>query len=203
MIDRLWLGYLTYGLGVGVGVACAYVPMVAVVGGWFLRRRNTALGIAVAGIGFGTVFGAPIAATLIAHLGWRATYVAFAIAAHRDSARMRVDRRAAARPRDAVARAPRRRASQSGLRLPVRVVGDSFDRAVRAVRLSAVLRARPRRERVRQRRTGRNHRRRERRGTHGTRQSGRPRRSGAPLPGELSGARAQLRNLAGARVRIR
>jgi MFS family permease len=80
MIDRLWLGYLTYGIGVGVGVACAYVPMVAVVGGWFLRRRNTALGIAVAGIGFGTVCGAPIAAALIAHLGWRATYVAFAIA---------------------------------------------------------------------------------------------------------------------------
>jgi MFS family permease len=67
-------------LGVGVGVACAYVPMVAVVGGWFLRRRNTALGIAVAGIGFGTVCGAPIAAALIAHLGWRATYVVFAIA---------------------------------------------------------------------------------------------------------------------------
>src|SRR5271167_1494681 len=80
MIDRLWLGYLTYGLGVGVGVACAYVPMVAVVGGWFLRRRNTALGIAVAGIGFGTVCGAPIAAASISHLGWRATYVAFAIA---------------------------------------------------------------------------------------------------------------------------
>ncbi len=81
IIDRLWLGYLTYGLGVGIGVACAYVPMVAVVGGWFIRRRNTALGIAVAGIGFGTVFGAPIAAALIVHLGWRATYVAFAIAA--------------------------------------------------------------------------------------------------------------------------
>ncbi len=78
MIDRLWLGYVTYGLGVGVGVACAYVPMVAVVGGWFLRRRNTALGIAVAGIGFGTVCGAPIAAALIAHLGWRATYLVFA-----------------------------------------------------------------------------------------------------------------------------
>jgi MFS family permease len=79
-IHHLWLGYLTYGLGVGVGVACAYVPMVAVVGGWFLRRRNTALGIAVAGIGFGTIFGAPIAASLIAHLGWRATYIVFAIA---------------------------------------------------------------------------------------------------------------------------
>jgi MFS family permease len=54
--------------------------MVAVVGGWFLRRRNTALGISVAGIGFGTVCGAPIAATLISHLGWRSTYVVFAIA---------------------------------------------------------------------------------------------------------------------------
>lgn len=80
MIDRLWIGYFTYGIGVGVGVACAYVPMVAVVGGWFLRRRNTALGIAVAGIGFGTVCGAPIAAALIAPFGWRATYIVFAIA---------------------------------------------------------------------------------------------------------------------------
>lgn len=80
MIDRLWIGYFTYGIGVGIGVACAYVPMVAVVGGWFLRRRNTALGIAVAGIGFGTVCGAPIAAALIVPLGWRATYVVFAIA---------------------------------------------------------------------------------------------------------------------------
>ena len=79
-IDRLWIAYLTYGIGVGVGVACAYVPMVAVVGGWFLRRRNTALGIAVAGIGFGTVCGAPIAAALIVPFGWRATYVVFAIA---------------------------------------------------------------------------------------------------------------------------
>jgi len=80
MIDRLWLGYITYGIGVGVGVACAYVPMVAVVGGWFIRRRNTALGIAVAGIGFGTVCGAPLSAALISHLGWRATYLTFAVA---------------------------------------------------------------------------------------------------------------------------
>ncbi len=81
MIDRLWLSYLTYGLGVGVGIACAYVPMVAVVGGWFIRRRNTALGISVAGIGFGTVCGAPLAAARIGLLGWRETYVVFAIAA--------------------------------------------------------------------------------------------------------------------------
>jgi len=73
-IDRLWLGYLTYGIGVGVGIACGYVPTVAVVGGWFLRWRNTALGLAVAGIGCGTLVVAPIAAALIERIGWRNTF---------------------------------------------------------------------------------------------------------------------------------
>jgi MFS family permease len=78
-IDRLWLGYLTYSVGVGIGVACAYVPMVAVVGGWFVARRNTALGIAVAGIGCGTVLVAPAAAALIDRFGWRATDVVLGV----------------------------------------------------------------------------------------------------------------------------
>lgn len=54
-VGSIWLGYITYGLGVGTAVACGYVPMVAMVGGWFERRRTTALGIAVAGIGAGTL----------------------------------------------------------------------------------------------------------------------------------------------------
>ncbi len=79
-IQRLWVAYLTYGVGVGVGIACGYVPTIAVVGGWFLRRRNTALGIAVAGIGCGTLVVAPIAAALIQRLGWRETFVVLGIA---------------------------------------------------------------------------------------------------------------------------
>lgn len=75
LIDRLWLGYLTYGAGVGIGVACGYLPMIAVVGGWFARRRTTALGIAVAGIGCGTLCVAPAAAALIGKFGWRRTDV--------------------------------------------------------------------------------------------------------------------------------
>ncbi len=73
VVHRVWLAYLTYGAGVGVGVACGYVPMVAVVGGWFDRRRSTAVGVAVSGIGVGTLVGAPAAAALIGALGWRAT----------------------------------------------------------------------------------------------------------------------------------
>jgi MFS family permease len=80
-IHHLWVGYFTYGIAVGVGIACAYVPMVAVVAGWFMRQRNTALGVAVSGVGCGTVFGPPAAAALIQSLGWRTTYEIFGVAA--------------------------------------------------------------------------------------------------------------------------
>jgi MFS family permease len=67
----MWWGYLTYGIGVGLGAACAYVPTLAIVGGWFTRRRSTALGIAATGTGCGMLFVPPMAATLIEHFGWR------------------------------------------------------------------------------------------------------------------------------------
>jgi len=80
LVNSLWVGYITYGLGVGVGVACGYVPMLAVVGGWFEKRRAAALGVAVTGVGLGTLVVAPLAASLINHYGWRQTYVIFGIA---------------------------------------------------------------------------------------------------------------------------
>jgi MFS family permease len=78
-VRQLWLGYLTYGAGVGIAVACGYVPLVAAVGGWFERRRAVAMAIAVAGIGVGTLLGAPLAATLIEAIGWRGTHVVFGV----------------------------------------------------------------------------------------------------------------------------
>jgi MFS family permease len=77
--DRLWIAYLTYGAGVGVGVGCVYVPIVAAVGGWFQRRRALAVGVAVSGIGLGTLAAAPLAAWLIDAYGWRTTYLGFAV----------------------------------------------------------------------------------------------------------------------------
>jgi MFS family permease len=77
--QQLWVGFVGYGLGVGVAVACGYVPMVAVVGGWFDRYRALAVGVAVAGIGVGTLAGAPLAATLIAEYGWRQAHMLLGI----------------------------------------------------------------------------------------------------------------------------
>jgi len=80
-VQSLWVGYLTYGIGVGIGVACAYVPMVATVGLWFERRRTAALGVAVAGIGVGTLVVVPLAEYLIDRRGWRDTYLIMAAGA--------------------------------------------------------------------------------------------------------------------------
>ncbi len=80
-VQSITAGYVTYGLGVGVGVACGYVPMVATVGAWFERRRGAAVGLAVAGIGVGTLVVAPLTERLIDRYGWRQTYLHLAVAA--------------------------------------------------------------------------------------------------------------------------
>jgi MFS family permease len=71
-IGQMWEGYLTYGIGVGVGAACAYMPTLAILGGWFVRQRNAALGTAAAGTGCGMLVVPPLSAALIGQYGWRA-----------------------------------------------------------------------------------------------------------------------------------
>ncbi|NIE59906.1 MULTISPECIES: MFS transporter [unclassified Burkholderia] len=73
--------YVAYGLGVGLGVGCAYVPAVGAVQRWFVRRRGFASGLAVAGIGVGTLVMPPLASALIAHVGWRGAYITLAVIA--------------------------------------------------------------------------------------------------------------------------
>jgi MFS family permease len=73
--------YLAYGLGVGLGIGCSYVPAVAAVQRWFLRRRGFASGLAVSGIGVGTLVVPPLAKLLIDACGWRGTYLILGIVA--------------------------------------------------------------------------------------------------------------------------
>jgi MFS family permease len=71
--------YVAYGLGVGLGIGCSYVPAVGAVTRWFVRRRGFASGLAVSGIGVGTLVVPPLAAWLIDTLGWRETYLVLGI----------------------------------------------------------------------------------------------------------------------------
>jgi MFS family permease len=67
--------YTAYALGVGFGVGCAFVPAVAAVQRWFVRGRGLASGVAVSGIGAGTLVMPPLASALIATIGWRDAYL--------------------------------------------------------------------------------------------------------------------------------
>jgi len=78
--------YAAYGLGVGLGVGCSYVPVVGAVQRWFVRRRGFASGLAVSGIGVGTLVMPPLAALLIGALGG-ATPISSSAASRRSSAR--------------------------------------------------------------------------------------------------------------------
>jgi len=66
--------YAAYGLGVGLGVGCSYVPAIGSVQRWFVRRRGLASGLAVSGIGVGTLVMPALASLFIADLGWRNAY---------------------------------------------------------------------------------------------------------------------------------
>ncbi|MDQ0082791.1 MFS family permease [Variovorax boronicumulans] len=68
--------YLAYGLGVGLGVGASYVPVLGAVQRWFVRRRGFASGLAVSGIGVGTLVMPPLASFFIETLGWRNAYLA-------------------------------------------------------------------------------------------------------------------------------
>lgn len=78
---ELWHFILAYGLCVGVGIGFAYVPCVAPVQRWFMRRRGVASGIAIAGIGFGTFASPLIAAWIIGFADWRTAYLILGIGA--------------------------------------------------------------------------------------------------------------------------
>lgn len=81
LTQALWQVYLSYSLCVGLGVGLSYVPAVGAVQRWFVRRRGFASGLAVAGIGLGNLTVPPIAAALIAAVGWRQTYVVLGVVA--------------------------------------------------------------------------------------------------------------------------
>lgn len=76
----LWQVYVGFGLGVGLGIGFSFVPAIAAVQRWFVHRRGLASGIAVSGIGFGTLIVPLLAAELIDRIGWRGAWIVLGLA---------------------------------------------------------------------------------------------------------------------------
>lgn len=72
--------FVGHGLLLGAGMATTFVPLLAVVAGAFDRYRTVAMGVAVSGIGVGTLVMAPLVAWLIDRLAWRPAYAVLAAA---------------------------------------------------------------------------------------------------------------------------
>lgn len=77
-VDSVAVGYLTYGVGVGLGGGLIVTPMYSIAGGWFVRRRALAMGVVATGNGFGTLLLVPLAERFIDAYGWRTAYLALA-----------------------------------------------------------------------------------------------------------------------------
>jgi MFS family permease len=72
-----WILYLTFGLMIGIGVGTSYSPTASTVSRWFVKKKGTAVGIVVAGLGLGTLVYSPLARFLIGIWNWRSAFVLF------------------------------------------------------------------------------------------------------------------------------
>jgi len=73
-VDALWQLYLFVGVMGGVGMSSFYLLSAATITHWFAERRGLALGLVLVGFSLGYISGGPLAAWLIAELGWRGAY---------------------------------------------------------------------------------------------------------------------------------
>jgi MFS family permease len=75
-IQSLWQLYLITGVLAATGVAAVgWVPCGTLLAAWFRKRRGAVMGLAFSGMGVGVLAVGPLAQWLIAHVGWRQSYV--------------------------------------------------------------------------------------------------------------------------------
>lgn len=77
--SELWQVSISFMLGVGLGVGFVYVPAISAVQRWFDRRRGLASGLAVTGIGAGTLVVPIVAGILLETYTWRSVFEFMAV----------------------------------------------------------------------------------------------------------------------------
>ena len=78
-IDRIWQLYIFFGVLIAVGVnITGFAPNMTIVPRWFIRKKGTANGIALSGIGLGSLVVATFAGYIIEIAGWRIAFISIA-----------------------------------------------------------------------------------------------------------------------------
>lgn len=77
--STVWNLYLTQGFLCGCGYSLSFIPAVSVISQWFDKKKGLAVGIAVAGSGFGQFAIAPLTGALIREIGWQSTLRTLAV----------------------------------------------------------------------------------------------------------------------------
>jgi len=78
-VNAIWQLYLFYGVLVGIGASGGFVPINSTIAKWFVRRRGLMTGIAVSGMGVGTIVMPLVARWLISAYDWRFSYLTVGI----------------------------------------------------------------------------------------------------------------------------
>jgi OFA family oxalate/formate antiporter-like MFS transporter len=78
VVNTLWQLYVVYGVIIAVGASFGWVPVIATVCHWFVKKRGMALGITKGATGIGMFIMPPLSQFLIIKLGWRISYLIIA-----------------------------------------------------------------------------------------------------------------------------
>jgi MFS family permease len=78
-LSSIWEFYLLFGVIAALGLSgLGTVPTYTLLNNWFARKRGTASGVALAGIGVGTLLLVPALQAVINAYGWRTAYIVLA-----------------------------------------------------------------------------------------------------------------------------
>jgi MFS family permease len=77
--SSLWQLYVYFGLFLGIGISCSWVPLIATVSRLFTEKRVLAIGILTSGLTVGSMFVPPFTAYFITIYGWRISFLILAL----------------------------------------------------------------------------------------------------------------------------
>ena len=74
-ISAIWHLYVFFGVLMAMGInTLSYSPVMSIIPKWFIRKRGLASGLALSGVGLGTLVLVPFNALMIDTLGWRSAF---------------------------------------------------------------------------------------------------------------------------------